>query len=237
MNIKFHIKLQNMIKPQRGFTLAEVLITLGIIGVVAAMTIPTLMQKTQQKEFTTAFKKNYSVLLNAYNLSMNDNGVPSSWGLTDDQALNEQKLFDNLKPYLKILKVCGNSVDGCWPSEIYSFNNSWNGALNIISTRYWFTLQDGTSIGLLSTDHPDTDQQTFVIYIDVNGLKKPNTVGADIFQLGIINTGKISNYDPKTGVPDCYTDNFTCSAWVLSNDNEDYLKCTDLNWQTKLKCN
>lgn len=63
-------KLQNKF----AFTLAEVLITLGIIGVVAAMTIPTLIARVQNKELETAFKKNYSMLQNAYEKACYDNG-------------------------------------------------------------------------------------------------------------------------------------------------------------------
>ena len=46
----------------RGFTLAEVLITLVIIGVIASMTIPTLMNKTNKQEYVSRLKKAYSTL-------------------------------------------------------------------------------------------------------------------------------------------------------------------------------
>lgn len=49
-------------KGLRAFTLAEVLITLGIIGVVAAMTLPTVINNKRNKELETAFKKSYSML-------------------------------------------------------------------------------------------------------------------------------------------------------------------------------
>lgn len=66
-------------KRKNGFTLAEVLITLGIIGVVAAMTIPTLMQ-TQRKIATQfALKKFYSQRSNAIKPSEVENGVVDKW--------------------------------------------------------------------------------------------------------------------------------------------------------------
>ncbi len=57
-----------------GFTLAEVLITLGIIGVVAAMTMPTLINSTQGAQYKTAFKKSLTVLSQAVvmNIALND---------------------------------------------------------------------------------------------------------------------------------------------------------------------
>lgn len=63
----------------KGFTLAEVLITLGIIGVVAAITIPTLMQNSQDKEKITALKKTYSTLSQAFSMAKAENGDPTNW--------------------------------------------------------------------------------------------------------------------------------------------------------------
>ena len=54
---------------KKAFTIAEVLITLGIIGVVAALTLPMLISKYQLKVFETAFKKQYSVIQNAIEYS------------------------------------------------------------------------------------------------------------------------------------------------------------------------
>lgn len=58
----------------QAFTLAEVLITLGIVGIVAAMTIPALVNRTQGKELETSLKKSYSVLQNAFNQMSYDEG-------------------------------------------------------------------------------------------------------------------------------------------------------------------
>ena len=57
-----------------AFTLAEVLITLGIIGIVAAMTLPTLIQSNKNKEVEAKLKKIYSVMNQAILLSEKDNG-------------------------------------------------------------------------------------------------------------------------------------------------------------------
>jgi len=66
---------------QQGFTLAEVLITLGIIGIIAEMTIPTLVQKADERAIIVALKKNYSVLSSAYKLAENDEGTPDNWDI------------------------------------------------------------------------------------------------------------------------------------------------------------
>ena len=64
---------------KRGFTLAEVLITLGIIGIVAALTIPTLISKYQERVTITRLKESYSMLAQAYQFAVNKNGSPTSW--------------------------------------------------------------------------------------------------------------------------------------------------------------
>ncbi len=100
-----------------GFTLAEVLITLAIIGVVAAMTIPTIMNKYQQKVAETRLMKFYNVMNNAIALSEIDNGKkekwPEFWEYTDPcskaTAYSENCLTRNFdkffKPYLKISHI------------------------------------------------------------------------------------------------------------------------------------
>lgn len=62
-----------------GFTLAEVLVTLGIIGIVAALTIPTLVANYRKKVVVSKLKKVYSDLQQAVKLSEADNGTCDTW--------------------------------------------------------------------------------------------------------------------------------------------------------------
>lgn len=102
-----------------AFTLAEVLITLGIIGVVAALTLPALIANYREKAFVVAAKKNYSVLTNAINKWNVENGaigdVAAFWlsEETDDdltlafaKELNAIKVCTNAK-----LRDCGGNYD------------------------------------------------------------------------------------------------------------------------------
>jgi len=92
----------------RAFTLAEVLITLGIIGVVAAMTMPTLIQKHRKTVAETGLKKFYTIMNQAIQLSVNDNGETKYWEFTEaTYAPEPNKQFYNkyLKKYLKTLKT------------------------------------------------------------------------------------------------------------------------------------
>ncbi|MBR1754586.1 type II secretion system protein, partial [bacterium] len=59
-------KRRSLLVPLRGFTIAEVLLTIGILGVIAVMTVPTLMQNSQNKELVSKYLKTNNVLTNAY---------------------------------------------------------------------------------------------------------------------------------------------------------------------------
>ena len=92
-------------KARFGFTLAEVLITLGIIGVVAAMTIPTLMSTFAKQRTETQLKAFYSRINQTIKMSIADNGDPDGW--VEEKAYSYNEQVDFLKqyifPYMKYL--------------------------------------------------------------------------------------------------------------------------------------
>ena len=94
---------------KKAFTLAEVLITLGVIGVVGAMTMPVLIQKYQKYVLAKNFKVVYSTLLNAIQMAEVDYGNSKYWQYSDDSLTVEQnsRLFSEkyLIPYLKDIDV------------------------------------------------------------------------------------------------------------------------------------
>ena len=101
-----------------GFTLAEVLITLGIIGVVAAMTMPTLINSTQGAQYKTAFKKSLTVLSQAVvmNIALNDYDlsqvVAGTNATADADATGDQTLWDVFHNRLNIVReASGASFD------------------------------------------------------------------------------------------------------------------------------
>ncbi len=110
----------------RGFTLAEVLITLGIIGVVAAMTMPTLINSTQGAQYKTAYKKALSVMSQAVvmNIALEDYDLSQTVAGTaqgEDAAGEPQTLFSLFRNRMNVVKVMDgsefNTTDGdpdCW---------------------------------------------------------------------------------------------------------------------------
>ncbi len=90
-----------------GFTLAEVLITLGIIGVVAAMTIPALSTSIRNVERATKLKKFYSTMKQAFLLSVDDNGDPSGWNI----YMSYNNFFKTyFVPYLKYNQIDNDTM-------------------------------------------------------------------------------------------------------------------------------
>ena len=90
--------------------MAEVLITLGIIGIVAAMTMPTLIQKHKEQETVAKVKKFYSVISQAIMLARVEHGDVDTWDFGGgDGSVNTQSSsnFANyIKPHLQIIKDC-----------------------------------------------------------------------------------------------------------------------------------
>lgn len=179
-------------KKHCAFTLAEVLITLGIIGVIAALTIPTLMNTIQDLQYKSALKKVYSTLSQVHLKLSNDNGGAFT-GATS--ACSDSDCFRNLfKNNMNILSSCdaGNVEGVCFPSDssIKFLNGNaivpW--ATASIAGSSGMVLQDGTSLVFIlddptcasSTFSPRTDYCGWIT-VDINGLKAPNTWGKDIY--------------------------------------------------------
>ena len=222
-----------------GFTLAEVLITLGIIGVVAAMTMPSLIQKHQEKVTVAKLKKVYSVLSQAFLQACNEYGTPDSWELAKngEPAVNAAP---KIKQFLKVADDCG--VNDC---ENYSIRGGHFRVLRggiygsgYYSNDYKLKLTDGTELSFRE------NSPVFMALVDINGQQGPNTMGKDIFHFAFRSDGTMVpggiGADPKNmGFSACNPkmEGWNCAAWVIYNENMDYLRCADeLSWDGKHKC-
>lgn len=184
---------------RKAFTLAEVLITLGIIGVVAAMTLPALINKTHGAQYKTALQKSYSVLTQALQSLNADQGFVAK---RDTYA---NKTFANYyKKYFKILKDCNN--DSCVSGAIdesgtFLINTYKTFSKNRkVSSKFFddgqFILTDGMVLFIEdNTDSSDTGSGvgSMFISVDINGYtKNPNAWGHDLFTFQIMNdSGKL----------------------------------------------
>ena len=227
-----------------AFTLAEVLITLGIIGVVAAMTMPSLIQNYQEKATVTKLKKCYSLVSQAYVSILNDEG-----GSDTLQAGDDLEMMEKFGKYLKYQKTCGRNK-GCFPNVTYKSvtGNGYSKWEDDTTDRSRAILTDGTLIMFNKSALWRGNEGNYLyaqIYVDINGFKGPNQLGRDFFYF-YINPEKIvpagakaleeKNEDQKF-TKNCIQQNgYTCAAWVIYNENMDYLHCKDLSWDGKHSC-
>ena len=186
-----HVALPNH-QRQCAFTLAEVLITLGIIAVVAAITIPGLIADYQKKVLVSQFKKSYSNLSNALNLVQAEYGgvydcyVPSAGAYHTDEC---KPFFDNYLKKLNIIKECSDWRNKCHPtyknkSEVLAAGGEVNNSacsFDIDSFTTYYTLADGSLFALQNYGNPQ-HHQVFPV-VDVNGMKGPNKWGYDLYML------------------------------------------------------
>ncbi len=184
------------IKP--GFTLAEVLITLGIIGVVAAMTLPAMINKTQDKEFKVAYKKAYSSLSQAFlrmqaaEEYLDTSSVDDGTGTMTSPNIGEN--FKNIAKYFKATRTCfDNNASDCWELDegeqacVSSEANNWVGCSNDEAS---YAFVDGSGMGWYLYSNVE-----FPVIVDVNGKKKPNKLGKDRFVMKFATSkNKNANY-------------------------------------------
>ena len=161
-----------------GFTLAEVIITIGIIGVVAAMTIPTLIHRAQNKILENQTKHFYAMMTQAFRRYMADENTetltltPLNWN--DDISEEEiQEHWDKfIKSYLKVAKECQNERD-CFSEKVQVLSGGKIEIESIIYGRKSYALMNGYTLSVLL--FPSYSPGSLVV--DVNGKKGPNIRG------------------------------------------------------------
>ena len=173
---------------RKGFTLAEVLITLGIIGVVAAMTIPNLITNYQKKQTVVKLQKGISTMAQTVKLVEEEYGAMENW----DVSLSHLDFIDMyFRPFTKIMLTC-DPITKCGYTPVN--NNVWmqaNGVYDYYGNpnhggRVPFMVMDGF-VYTFSHYAPNSsfinEKNHRVIIIDINGSKKPNRIGRDVFFL------------------------------------------------------
>lgn len=196
-----------------GFTLAEVLITLGIIGIVAALTLPSLLSNFRDKVIVNQAKKSYSNFQNVLNKMMADEGYTNYADIfnTDETQLQKVQKFSR---YYNSAKVCSVANQGCgkrYTVKLASPINNGNGGVSkeyfefprIVTTDgsaiYFRNIRQNCEPFTYQADIKDsngfstgekqtiTDTRCTTVIFDVNGENKgPNQYGADIHQVLIL---------------------------------------------------
>lgn len=206
-----------------GFTLSEVLITLGIIGVVAALTIPSVVNNYKKQQFRTGLKKEYSVLLQALDMYKGANGEP----LKKENCTLQRVAFKNIiKPYLKILVDCENGEEvtytKCLVNGVYTGKYTYKTYSGINARETFFDdgqliLNDGSHL-LFENSNSVTFNGTVYVSVDINGYNKlPNKWGEDVFTFQLMDDGRLL---PMGAEDTDYTDqNIYCSKTSTNSFN------------------
>ena len=238
-----------------AFTLAEVLITLGIIGVVAALTLPSVIQNYREKEYAIKLKRFYSEMENASRLVADEYGAVDTWRLTysfgEDANTTQEEMDNKYKSidlfWSRYMKYLGGEKTP--PTNKYIYGMDKKSVLSNYSGKHgWYALKYG--IVVRSTWLRAGEGCTAYcgdFSVDLDGDKGPNSVGRDIFFFYITNkgiqpSGLPSDVTGRTFPNSCQKDNvgasngYGCTAWVIYNENMDYLHCNGLSWAGKTKC-
>ena len=201
-----------------GFTLAEVLITLGIIGVVAAITLPSLIQKYQKKTYIEGLKVGISILEQGFKAAMADDGVDdladtTLWKNCDGTDIPysssewRNKCQPELSKYFKGIKfesvpdmqALGDTTnimtntDTC--RKLVGKTNKWYYLNDKSKCRGWknvaVTLANGMRADMFVGLEDVSYAAGTITALDVNGGKAPNTWGRDTFYLRILRDGRV----------------------------------------------
>lgn len=267
---KSHSSLINL-KNKFGFTLAEVLITLGIVGIVAAMTLPQLINKYQERVFISQLKAAYTLLSQSFKQATNDYGDIDSWGANTDERINNAPNI--LSKYLKVVKTCPKNNYNCSPKDLFHYSGpSANGTkFGLPGQGPTIIIANGMSItfrnaggscnqtvqeysSLIPQRKENVSAMCMSIYVDINGTKKPNYTSKDLFEFYVLKDGIVpagtagtdkgvwtnaftnqcKNIDGKAYSPSSQA---ICTAWVITNNNMDYLHCPEkISWDGPFSC-
>ena len=222
----------------RGFTLAEVLITLAIIGIVAALTIPTLVQNYQERAWNTASQVFQRKLGEALRV-MNVQGTLAGYTTTE-------AFVDELSKHIKVTRICDNDdITTCFAdtvtwgdeevemSKIKKAKNfgqeDWdtntvgvqfaNGVNGIIAYNP-NCRQNQFSNDVITVGENGISTDCLAILYDVDGFKNPNTEGKDLKNLNVTSLGG-SNCSIELSDGTCFTAPFipTPHVWNACDEN------------------
>lgn len=219
-------------RKNKAFTLAETLVVMGIIGVVAALTIPNLSSSTANKENVARVQKAYSTINEAFERVQAEYGNIQRWPSRDFgwNGNNATDFFANrMSEYLKVSKNCArNANQGCMASSVKFLNGTsttsgYSAVTDADTSAYKMILADGTGLAI------QVVSGAIFMNVDIDGPRKGSgTIGKDWF-------GFVYDASSTKKVIPANTSNLTSSfatgtgltAWVIETGNMDYLKAVN----------
>lgn len=255
--------LQHSQVEKRAFTLAEVLITLGIIGIVVAMTLPALIASNKEKARVTNLKKIYSQMQNAWNMAIAENGDATNWDLakTDTGSKNEdgasildhsgrEKFMSYILPYFKVTNDVTVNYEGDYSLDGRKFGDAMSiktdGSSASASIPMTIVTPDGFVLVMGWITAPNSAGRMGDFWVILPNERKMITgvtrFHFDIYaKKGFVPTGSLQSdfvrlCDVKNKTIASDRNGRSCTAWALQMENMEYMKCNDLSFSGKKKC-
>lgn len=187
-----------------GFTLAEVLIVLAVIGVVAALTVPNLISNYKKNVAIARLKEAYSLLNNAYKLSVADNGNFLSFRHNKEYTdnLSKQDFDKYFRKYLKITKDCESLISCGYSSDNPFTRINSDEVYEFVTTSHTraYLLSNGMVLFYRDLQYGETGGFAFnniFLSVDINGPSGPNKTGVDLFLFSIIYSYNYNSVMPR----------------------------------------
>lgn len=192
---------------KKAFTLAEVLITLSIIGVISVLIIPSLVKNYKNKLYAASIEKTYSQITHAVESVMNDEVVNEFYKTTagvepdnSDCKLATQGACWFMRNYFKV----ADNMVGCTSAK----NAGKNGTVCVADeyttpdaqgpmTHFGSCVQTNSGAAICMSLNEKNGVTS--VFIDTNGPAQPNFTGVDAFVMNISTAGEVLDWndDPK----------------------------------------
>lgn len=190
----------------QAFTLSEALISIVVIGIIASLTLPAIITNFQQKSRLLSLNKAYNVLeqnLTSLQTERYYKGslTKSILSLANPKSNTvETSAGTFLKQYYKIANDCGKATsEGCFASKYSTLSGSSADFTCKYGSRegYSVLLKDSSALCIIPADMSGEYFTSAMVFVDVNGPKKPNIAGKDLFTFNIYNDFTIDEIEPK----------------------------------------
>lgn len=251
--------MEVFMKGLKAFTLAEVLLALLVIGIVAVLTIPSMVQSYKEKVTVTKVKKAYAVMQEAFKLAIIENGYVDNWGLTgvyvdeDDHTQISQegsaKFARIFSRYLNKSRICDGDLDcvGGYKQKLLNGDEYEIGAQGASSV----ILNDGIAFVFTPWMYSGVCSEvsacgSIAVYTDIS---KTTHYGVNSFTFYLYKdkivpwgSSSLSDSDANSFYQKCiyggsnFENGLGCTGWVLEVGNMDYLHCAGLSYDGKRSC-
>jgi len=204
-----------------GFTLVEILIALGVVGIVASLVLPVVVKQYEDSQTIARVKKIYALLSNVTNQIVAEEGEISSWDWNTGN-MTIDNIVDSYKKRLPFMTSCGYNVNTCYYETKWKSSNDQSYFTYFTGGgAYYNILKDGTYMKFrkcpdagCSSAYLSNVTSKMEIIVNINGDTPPNKAGRDIFWFYL--TSEKGIIYPNTSITAyCKAQGVTCSSRIL----------------------